>query len=262
MNEAVLQKAGYILEASGIEASLGGSQILKGASLAVRAGECVGVIGPNGSGKTTFFNSLSGFVRVESGSIRLHGEEISLLEPHQRARRGLGRVFQNSGVFRDMSVLENMLTAIESREGLWGSMLPWSKKLRRYQDEAVVALREVGLEGHLQKRSSSLSGGQLRLLEIARTLAVGAELLLLDEPTAGVAPVLKGELSTLIRSLKERGKTVLIIEHDMHFIEQIADRVAVFDLGRVVLEGSVPEVQRSPLLQEIYFGTKAPSVSA
>lgn len=252
----------HILEASCVEARLGGTQILKGASLSVRAGECLGVIGPNGSGKTTFFNALSGFVRLEAGSIRLRGAEISQFEPYLRARRGIGRVFQNSGVFREMTVLENMLTAIESREGLLRSVLPWSKERGRYEAEALSTLKEVGLGGHAQKRASSLSGGQLRLLEISRTLAVGAEVLLLDEPTAGVAPILKGELASLLARLKSRGKTVLIIEHDMNFIERIADRVAVFDLGKVVLEGGVAEVQRNPLLQEIYFGAGATEAAA
>jgi branched-chain amino acid transport system ATP-binding protein len=192
----------------------------------------------------------------------LKGEEITALEPYERARRGIGRVFQNSGVFREMTVLENMLTAIESREGLWGSVLPWSGRLRRYEEEARQALGDVGLAGHAHKRASSLSGGQLRLLEISRTLAVGAEVLLLDEPTAGVAPILKGELAALLAVLKNRGKTVLIIEHDMNFIEKIADRVAVFNLGNVVLEGSVAEVQRAPLLQEIYFGANAAEPAA
>ncbi|NDC38241.1 MAG: ABC transporter ATP-binding protein [Proteobacteria bacterium] len=252
-----------VISAREIMVRLGGTQILRGASLNVTAGECVGVIGPNGSGKTTFFNTLSGFVPIEGGIISFRGEEITGLQPFERARRGLGRVFQNSGVFREMTVLENMLTAIESREGLWRSVVPWSGRKRQYEQEALRALEEVGLRSHAAARASSLSGGQLRLLEISRTLAVGAEVLLLDEPTAGVAPILKGALASLLRSLKSRGKTVLIIEHDMNFIEQIADRVAVFDLGRVVLEGTVAEVQSSPLLQEIYFGSRieAPTAS-
>lgn len=249
-------ESGALLQVDSVRAKLAKSVILQGASLAVRTGEFVGVIGPNGSGKTTFFNVLSGFVPMYSGRVQLRGQSIGEFPPYQRARLGLGRVFQNSGVFREMTVLENMLTAIESREGLWRSILPWSKHSRRYRDEIARSLEQVGLLRHIKSPASSLSGGQLRLLEIARTLAGGAQVLLLDEPTAGVSPRMKEELASVLRALKQDGKTALIIEHDINFIEQIVDRIAVFDSGRVVLEGTPREVQQSPTLQEIYFGAK------
>jgi branched-chain amino acid transport system permease protein len=250
-----------LLQVESVRAKLGKAVILQGASLALEQGEFVGVIGPNGSGKTTFFNVLSGFVPMYSGTIHLKGQSIGKWPSYQRARLGLGRVFQNSGVFREMTVLENMLTAIESREGLWRSILPWSRYTRRYRDEVAQSLERVGLLRHINSSASSLSGGQLRLLEIARTLAGGADVLLLDEPTAGVSPRMKEELASVLLALRQQGKTALIIEHDINFIEQIVGRIAVFDSGRVVLEGTAREIQQSPMLQEIYFGAKVTAVT-
>jgi branched-chain amino acid transport system ATP-binding protein len=220
----------------------------------VAQGETVGIIGPNGSGKTTLFNCLSGFNRVPHGVIHFRGEDISGLGPSQRALKGVGRVFQNPGIFREMSLLENMITALEGRQPLLSTFFPWSSAHSRNKTEALRFLAEVGLEQKSGHKASSLSGGQMRLLEITRTLAFGAELFLLDEPTAGVSPKMKEEVALLVEQLRKLGKTVLVIEHDIQFIQRFCDRIIVLDVGQVVMDGDPKSVRENPRLQEIYFG--------
>jgi branched-chain amino acid transport system ATP-binding protein len=237
-----------LLSVSGLGLTLGGQRILKRIDLTVGQGEVVGIIGPNGSGKTTFFNVLSGFLRPSNGTITFRGEEITRTSPMVRARHGMGRVFQNFGIFREMTVAENVLVAFEA--------LPREEKAKVGDLAQAVerTLRLVHLEAHASTKASSLSGGQLRLLEIARTFAVGKQLLLLDEPTAGVSPKMTHEIAELILRLKKEGRTVLIVEHDLPFIQKICDRVVVLDVGEVALAGTPSEVRHHPKLKELYFG--------
>lgn len=216
--------------------------------MSIEEGEVVGLIGPNGSGKTTLFNVLSGFLKVSEGSIHLRGADITRLSATERSRVGIGRVFQNFGIFRDMTLAENVLVALES--------LPREQRILVGDLQKAVhrTLAMVGLEAHAQKKASSLSGGQMRLLEIARTLTSGKELFLLDEPTAGVSPKMQGQVADLIVGLKKAGKTVLIVEHDLPFIQKICDRVVVLDLGEIVLEGKPEDVRHNKKLKELYFG--------
>ncbi len=243
-----------MLSISGLEVSFQGSPVLNGLSLSVVAGETVGIIGPNGSGKTTLFNCISGFVTQRGGTIALRGEEIQDLQPNARALRGLGRVFQNFGVFRNMTVLENLLLALESRSDQMLSILPWSSGRAQQKEQALALLREVRLEEKASLKASSLSGGQMRLLEIIRTVAAGAEVFLLDEPTAGVSPRMKDDVTGIIRRLQELGKTVMIIEHDITFIERFCTRIVVVNEGRIVLDGTPEQVRSDEQLKEIYFG--------
>jgi len=228
--------------------------ILNGVNFAVRPGETLGIIGPNGSGKTTLFNCISGFNIPDEGRILFKGQDITRARPFRRARIGLGRVFQNFGIFKEMTVLENVLTAVESRERLWTSLVPWLARHAENRAGAAHYLTEVGLEAKADQKAGSLSGGQMRLLEIVRTLAFGADLLLLDEPTAGVSPKMKDDVAALLRKLRELGKTVLIIEHDLNFIQGFCERILVLDVGRVLLDDVPEAVQGSELLKEIYFG--------
>jgi branched-chain amino acid transport system ATP-binding protein len=243
-----------VLEIEDLYFSIKDTHILNGVGFRASSGETIGIIGPNGSGKTTLFNCLSGFSRPDRGRIRYGGREITGQAPFQRSRLGLGRVFQNFGIFREMTVLENMVTAIESRQVPWRTFFPWSSQHRTNCEEAMEYLREVRLEGKAGEKAGSLSGGQMRLLEIVRTLAFGADLFLLDEPTAGVAPKMKEDVSGLIRKLQSLGKTILVIEHDINFIQKFCSRIVVMDVGRVVLDGDPDIVRESDLLKEIYFG--------
>lgn len=237
-----------ILTVKNLQFAVQGQKILKDITLDVSEGEIVGIIGPNGSGKTTFFNALSGFLKLQGGSIHYRHADVTRMSAPERSRIGIGRVFQNFGIFRDMTLQENVLVALES--------LPKEQKLMLGDLHKAVysTLAMVGLQEHTKKKASSLSGGQMRLLEIARTLASGKELFLLDEPTAGVSPKMTSQVADLIRTLKKEGKTVLIVEHDLPFIRKICDRVIVFDLGEVVLSGTPEEVHGNRKLKELYFG--------
>ena len=236
------------LSVSSLSLTLGQQKILRDVSFDIEQGSVVGLIGPNGSGKTTLFNALSGFLKPSSGTIVFNENDITSLSPAKRAQRGIGRVFQNFGVFREMTLLENVLVALES--------LPTDKRkqIGDLKKEAENTLEMIGLSEHASKKAGSLSGGQMRLLEIARTLKAGKDLFLLDEPTAGVSPKMTKDVAGIIRTLKKEGKTVLIIEHDLPFIASICDEVMVLDVGEVVMQGSPNEVQKSKELQQIYFG--------
>ena len=242
--------------------SIGDQQILSGISFSVLSGQSVGIIGPNGSGKTTLFNCLSGFNRVDSGTISLKGEDLTMLPAYERARRGIGRVFQNFGIFREMSVFDNLLVALESREGLMATFLPFSMRSRALRQEVSDALAEVGLASVKKKSASNLSGGQMRLLEIARTFACGSSVFLLDEPTAGGSPIMKGEVGTCINRLRQAGRTILIIEHDIEFVQRFCDRIIVLDGGKIVMDDTPEKVRNSDLLKQIYFGSEAPAEGA
>lgn len=237
-----------LLELTDLSLTIDSHNILQGISFDVEEGQVIGLIGPNGSGKTTLFNVISGFLKSSGGSIKLRGEEIAGTSPSVRAKKGIGRVFQNFGIFREMTLEENVLVALES--------LPKDqrKALGNLDDVVAATLDMVGLSGHAKKKAGSLSGGQMRLLEIARTLKSGKELFLLDEPTAGVSPKMTGQVADIIKALKKEGKTVLIIEHDLPFIGSICDEVVVLDVGQVVLKGKPSEVKQSKELQNIYFG--------
>jgi ABC-type branched-subunit amino acid transport system ATPase component len=237
-----------------IKVSFSGTPVLTGVSTKIKSGEIVGIIGPNGSGKTTLFNIISGFITPDSGHIYFEDKLIDNLSPHLRAKLGIGRVFQNFGIFKEMTLMENMLTAIESKQSLFETLLPWTKKSKENVELAISYLKKVKLDSKAYNLSSSLSGGQLRLLEIMRLIAFGAKLLLLDEPTAGVSPKMKGEIAELISSLKDSNHTVLIIEHDLSFIESISERIIVMNEGICALEGKPSDIRNNSQVQEIYFG--------
>lgn len=246
-----------MLEVKDVSLSLGHFQILQDLSFTLDAGETAGIIGPNGSGKTTLFNTLSGFHYPQKGSIYFKGQDVTRLRPYRRSRAGIGRVFQQSGVFREMTVLENVVTALEGKSSLWKSLIYSPSRLRSLRAESYSYLEQIGLHGKAHDKASSLSGGQLRLLEIIRTVAFGAELFLLDEPTAGVSPKMKDDVIALIKKLQQDGKTVLIIEHDINFIKEFCERIIVLDQGTVILDDSPEKVAQSQKLHEIYFGSAA-----
>lgn len=242
------------LNISHLSLKIHGSQILSDVSCRVESGETVGLIGPNGSGKTTLFNAISGFIPLESGQVMLGDLDITHLKPHVRAQHGLGRIFQNPGIFLDLSLEENILIALDWNTSLLGSILPMGSKQKENRRIAAELLNRIGLSERSKVKASSLSGGQKRLLEIIRAVAFNASLFLLDEPTAGVSPKMKQDVSNLIKELSGQGKTILIIEHDMNFIEEFCSRVIVLDQGTIVLDGTPAEIRSSERLREIYFG--------
>lgn len=246
--------ASILLETSDLFVTIGSSNIINGISLRIFKGEAVGIIGPNGSGKTTLFNALNGFNAATNGNIFFDQQEVTRVKASVRAKLGIARVFQNSGIFKDMTVEENMLLAFESNCSFYNPVFRWGKSYKHFIRRSRELLAEVKLETKMKEKAASLSGGQLRLLEITRAMAFGAKLFLLDEPTAGVSPRMKEEVISLIRKLIGLGNTVLIIEHDINLIEKFCERVVVLDAGRIVMDGTPAEIRSDPILQEVYFG--------
>jgi len=237
-----------ILSLQDISLTIQDHKILQDISFDVEEGEIIGLIGPNGSGKTTLFNVISGFLKPTKGTITYKGDGITNLIASKRARLGIGRVFQHFGIFREMTLEENVRVALEA-------LTREERKNLGDMDEIVKATLEMAtLSSQAKEKAGSLSGGQMRLLEITRTLKSGKELFLLDEPTAGVSPKMTHQVADTIRSLKEEGKTALIIEHDLPFISKICERIIVLDVGKVVLMGGPGDVRKSKELQEVYFG--------
>lgn len=221
------------MRVSDIKVNLSGYMVLQGISFEAKKGETLGIIGPNGSGKTTLFNAISGFVPLTSGTIELEGEHLENLPSFVRARKGIGRVFQSGGVFGELTVLENLL--ITGKDANFEKLL-----------------QNLGLDKN--KLASFLSGGEKRILELVRAQIMEPKVLLLDEPTAGVAPNMKQVLADKINSLKTKDRVVLIIEHDVQFISSLCDRILVLHQGQIVMSGKPEEIRKDPYLQEIYFG--------
>jgi len=236
------------LSCKNLSVTLSNRPIVRDVSFDIASGDCIGLIGPNGSGKTTLFNALSGFVPSTGGSVMLNNTELSKMPAHKRSRAGLGRVFQASGVFRELTILENMQVAFEN------SALCVSGSKTSARAKITESLAEVGLAGRERELAGSLSGGQLRLLEIARACIAGAKVILLDEPTAGVSPKMRGELQTIIKRTQANGTTIFVIEHDMNFISELCSRVLVMHEGELIIQGTPSEVRSNAQLAQIYFG--------
>ncbi len=246
-----------VLEVRGLQKSFGGLLAVAGVSFSLKRGEILALIGPNGAGKSTTFNLVAGALLPDRGQVYLFGQEITGLPPHRIHALGLGRTFQHPHLFPELTVLENAALGTHSRTraGFFQALLGLSRK---EEEQALAtayrALVRVGLESLALEKAERLSVGQQRLLEIARVLASGAEVLLLDEPGAGLRAQEKRELASLLRSLVREGYTVLIVDHDMDLIMGLADRVVVMNYGEKIAEGSPKEVQRNPLVRAAYLG--------
>lgn len=239
--------------------SFNGLWAVKSISFRVRSGEIVGLIGPNGAGKTTAFNMISGYLPNDRGEIYFDGGRLDRLPPYMVPRRGLARTFQISRVFSRMSVEDNMLLAATDQPGetLLGSFLRprlAARREARLKEKARELMAYFNLEKAAGDYAGSLSGGQRKLLEMARALMLDPKLVLLDEPMAGVNPALKGELLEYILDLRARGVTFLIVEHDINMIMQISDRILVMADGRIIARGLPHEVGRNPQVIEAYLG--------
>ncbi len=235
------------LVAEGLQRSYRGRRVVDGVSFQVGPGEVVGLLGPNGAGKTTSFNMVVGLVVAEAGTVRLGDEEVTRLPMHQRARRGLGYLPQESSIFRKMTVRENLLSVLELQKDL-------SRAERSARAAALIA--EFGLDTVADERGETLSGGERRRTEIARCLIPNPRFILFDEPFAGVDPINVGDLQSQIAHLKQRGLGVLITDHNVQETLSICDRAYVIAHGKILEEGTPQAIAQSERARSVYLGDR------
>ena len=253
---------GPLLEVDALGMRFGGVDALADTSFAAPRGRITAVIGPNGAGKTTLFNLIAGVMAPSRGSVRLDGRDITRLQPFERVRLGLARTFQNLQIFRDMTVLQNVMVGRHSRTtsgllaGLLHSRLSRSEE-RETHIRSAELLDRVGLAAHASRRAGALGFGQLKLLEVARALASEPRLLLLDEPAAGLPHGEAERLGVLLQNLVSEGLTILLVEHNVRLVMSLSHHVVVLDHGRLIAEGEPAMVRRDPAVIAAYLGDDA-----
>lgn len=246
----------YALIIQGLRKRFGELEVLGGIDTALPARRITAFIGPNGAGKTTLFQAITGEIRPDGGKVILHGSDITGKEPWQLARMGIGKMFQDVRVFSGLSPLQNVVAALhrQSDRTLGSSILRNRDTLNEENDLANMFLDRVGLDGLRDAPAGELSWGNQKLLAFARLLAGDFSFVLLDEPVAGVSPILKLRLLELIRELAAKGVTVALIEHDMAFVRDLANAVVVLKEGHVFEQGPADEVLTQPATIELCFG--------
>lgn len=242
------------LEVKNISKSFGGVHAVRDCSFRVAKGKITALIGPNGAGKTTLFNVVNGFVPHDKGKIVFEGQDVGRLPVWERSRLGMSRTFQLSRLFRNLSLRENLELAIRQDDDRFWRMFRKGDAGREHDKEIHEALEFVGLVKNLDIAVTDLSYGEQKLFDLARAMLNPHTFLLLDEPVAGVNPVIRVKLAEIMKKLKSQGETVLLIEHDIDFVRKAADWIIVMDQGSVLIEGDPEKVVKDKLVLEAYLG--------
>lgn len=255
----ITEKGDVVLETAGVSKSFGGLKATDDVTLEVERGSITGMIGPNGAGKSTLFNLISGFYEEDAGSIHVNGTDVTDMEPHEIAGEGLIRTFQTPRKLEGMTVREAMLLGPQNQIGesisaLFTATDRIDEQEKRNLTEAEAMLERFEIGDLARSPATEISGGQLKLVELARAMLAEPDVLLLDEPVAGVNPTLANKLSTFITDLNDEGITFLIIEHDLEFLMKIADPIIVLDQGRVLTEGPPDAVRSDDRVLDAYLG--------
>ncbi|WP_288379551.1 ABC transporter ATP-binding protein [uncultured Massilia sp.] len=248
-----------LLDIAGVNKRFGGLQALTDVGIRIARGQIHGLIGPNGAGKTTFFNVITGLYQPDSGTFRLGGKPYSPSAPHEVAKAGIARTFQNIRLFGEMSALENVMVGrhVRTRQGVFGAI--FRHKAARIEEAAIRARAQelldfVGIGQYAQRTAKYLSYGDQRRLEIARALATEPQLLALDEPAAGMNATEKLALRELLVKIRNEGKTVLLIEHDVKLMMGLCDHITVLEYGKQIAEGLPSEIQKNEAVIKAYLG--------
>jgi branched-chain amino acid transport system ATP-binding protein len=248
------------LELAGVKKSFGNTEIIRGVDLAIPKGERHAIIGPNGAGKSTLFNLISGRFPVSTGAIRLNGEDVTRLKPFEINRKGLSRSFQITNIFHNLSVFENLRCAVLWALGYKYSFWHRLNGLADARQRADEVLAAIGLESRRDRPAGLLTYAEQRALEIGITIAGGADVILLDEPTAGMSRSETAHVVELVRRVTE-GKTLVMVEHDMGVVFNLADRISVLVYGEVIATGTPEEIRANAAVQEAYLGTAHKEIS-